>query len=530
MSRLKSLVAFPYLHTLLFSAYGVLGLMGGNIDQIPWQHSLRPLAVSLLAAASLILVLRWSGLSEQGQALLASVVVVLFFSYGHVYDLLKTLQPADVILVRHRYLAPLYVLIGGGLFLGIKRIQDLQPLTNVANLVAVVALAFPLFQIGQFFVRSAQASDARRGERANRCMLHADRPERDTYLIILDGYARADILEEIHGFDNSPFLTSLERRGFYVAEGSLSNYVHTEMSLASLLNMNYIQAIEGSYDPASENRMGLVALILDSRVRREFECVGYQTVSFETGYFWTEWDDADVFLEREDSPPLLVNLIGRLSSFELLLLETSAGRLILDGIRRLPAGVTEALDAPRYERYQNSKYVLDSMLDIPKLEGPKFVFAHVVSPHPPFVFDLDGSYVPPNSIGSTESGLSEQEQIDAYTVQVRYLNQRVMEIVDTILDQPGPEPIILIMGDHGWADRVPEDKLSILNAMYLPQVSEERLYPTLTPVNTFRLVFDEFFGTQLGLLEDISYYSANRGVYQFEVVENSWGGEQGQSD
>jgi len=89
-------------------------------------------------------------------------------------------------------------------------------------------------------------------------------------------------------------------------------------------------------------------------------------------------------------------------------------------------------------------------------------------------------------------------------------------------DQSSVPPVIVIEGDHGWADRNPEDKLSNFNAIHLPFGGKARLYPTLTPVNTFRIVLDEYFGGDFPLLEDVSYYSTEGDMFQFTVVPNTW--------
>jgi hypothetical protein len=112
----------------------------------------------------------------------------------------------------------------------------------------------------------------------------------------MDAYERDDILWEMHGYDNTPFLRALESRGFYVARGSMSNYRHTELSVPSLLNMEYVQNLPGSHSPESNNTSGMIELLKDSRLRRELECLGYATVAIETGVVWSEWRDADYFI------------------------------------------------------------------------------------------------------------------------------------------------------------------------------------------------------------------------------------------
>ncbi|NIW34896.1 hypothetical protein GWM83_05010, partial [Candidatus Bathyarchaeota archaeon] len=81
---------------------------------------------------------------------------------------------------------------------------------------------------------------------------------------------------------------------------------------------------------------------------------------------------------------------------------------------------------------------------------------------------------------------------------------------------------MILQSDHGPGSPLDEenptaphlgDKLAILNAYYLPEQDFTGLYKEITPVNTFRLIFNRYFGTELELLEDKSYYSTRRSPY-----------------
>jgi hypothetical protein len=73
---------------------------------------------------------------------------------------------------------------------------------------------------------------------------------------------------------------------------------------------------------------------------------------------------------------------------------------------------------------------LDTLPDLPAIEGPLFVFAHIVSPHWPYVFDHDGGFVAdaPN------------DSKPAYIEQVRYLNDRLLRILPEIIAGSRPHP------------------------------------------------------------------------------------------
>jgi hypothetical protein len=61
--------------------------------------------------------------------------------------------------------------------------------------------------------------------------------------------------------------------------------------------------------------------------------------------------------------------------------------------------------------------------------------------------------------------------------------------------------------------------MTILNALYLPEVVLHQA-DTTSPVNTFRLIFNQYFGAELDILDDVSYISSYSAPYDFEIVPN----------
>ncbi len=53
----------------------------------------------------------------------------------------------------------------------------------------------------------------------------------------------------------------------------------------------------------------------------------------------------------------------------------------------------------------------------------------------------------------------------------------------------------------------PEDRMKNLNAYYFPDGGSPQVYDSVSPVNTFRIIFNRYFGADLPLLPDRHYYS-----------------------
>ena len=509
-------------HPFLIAAYFVLELLALNLDQVRVSAAWRALGFSLLAAAVLFGLLRLATRDWQRAALLSSLFLLLFFTYGHVYQYLEAHLLFGIQLGRHRLLLPLWLLAAGlGTWWSLTRPpKSLALAAQAVNLFAAVALLFPFVQVVSFVVRTASLSQAAPATGSG-LQVTAGQARPDVYYIILDGYSRPDVLQAQLGFDDSDFIQQLEGLGFTVARCSQSNYAQTQLSLASSLNMDYLDALGDDFVAGSADMSPTWPLIQHSAVRRAFEELGYTIVAFETGYYWTHWDDADVYYSQERSAVNQGEARLAVNGFEAMLVRSSAALLLTDAGSFLPQSLTPDLDYPNREHRERVLYTLDKLRSLPlAVQSPKFIYAHIVAPHFPIVFGPQGELV------SLPEDLDDAAFAQAHTDEIRYINQRILEILQEILAVSATPPIIILQADHGNDRALPADRTSILNAYYLPGEAAGRLYPTITPVNTFRLVLDAYFGAQLELLPDESFYSSYEQPYDFTLIPNDCDGDQ----
>ena len=107
-----------------------------------------------------------------------------------------------------------------------------------------------------------------------------------------------------------------------------------------------------------------------------------------------------------------------------------------------------------------------------------------------------------------------------YQNQLTFLNEKILQAMDTLISESDTPPIIVLQGDHGPWLQPKNKRMWILNAYYLPGQAD-KLYPTISPVNTFRLIFDEYFGGTYDMLEDVSYFSPVPKLYEFSEIPNN---------
>jgi hypothetical protein len=517
------------LHPILFGAYPTLALLAHNVGQVRPSESVRALIASILGTIICLLILKIFLRDWRKAALSCTFIVILFFSYGHVYENLRQINHIGQVFGRHRYLIPVWLgILGLGLFWIVKRIREVKSITLALNIASIAVLVIPIYRISLFEARlsiSQSQAESRATERCDKGFKPTGVPP-DIYYIILDAYTRGDVFQEIYDFNNDPFLDNLSQMGFYVAQKSQSNYGVTGLSLSSSLNMNYIQLDNDRfYTAESPDRTTMGGLLTRSLVRQNLECLGYVVITFDSGYYWSGWRDADIFFDPTSAAIEKLERAGGVNAFESMLIENSAGRLITDTATLLPEFTAAVIETPYREYRDRVLYLLDSLEKVvPKLEGPKFVFAHVIPPHPPFVFGPNGEVIEQSgafTLNDTDWEMQFEERAALYTGQVMFDNKHIERVVEEILKESKTPPIIIIQGDHGL-DGPLASQMSILNAYYLPDGGDQLLYETISPVNTFRIIFDYYFGGNYGLIEDISYYSRHADLFNFTIVPNEF--------
>jgi hypothetical protein len=457
---------------------------------------------------------------------LTSLGFILFFSYGHVYAYLERLNATGLLIGRHRYLLPIW----GMLFaLGVWRVlrtKDVRRWTPVLNVAAGIALAIPVLGILAHEARSGieQAAIASASSEECQLVLPQDRPPPDIYYLVLDGYMRDDVLLEVSGFDNSEFLDSLSEMGFVVARASQSNYPRTSMSLSSSLNMDYLGPLgwEGGWDDTERAR----GLIVHNRLRRELECLGYTTVAFETGFEFTEWKDADYYLTPHATGLSRLQLGAGITDFEHMWIETSGGVVVLDSEKALANWFPQESRERGQEWRERILFALSQVPSIAASSSPKLVFVHIIAPHAPYVFDRNGGHI---YIDASERPAPEIQPAighpywKAYADEMVYVNGLLLETVQALLANSAVPPVIVVQGDHGYVSSPQQARMLILNAYFLPGDGNQRIYESISPVNTFRVVLDEYFGGDYGLLPDMSYVPSED-QSRFDELPGKWDG------
>jgi hypothetical protein len=474
------------MHPLLLAAYAVLFLYASNLTEADLGQVLPVLAIvlgivgALLIAGSLVL----RDALRAGVLLTAGVAV--FFGYRHVAILTNGLP------IEGRPIQLVWLALGlGALLLAWRGGRPLRIATRALN-----ALGLALVIVALVTIVPHEVEQVGRGAHVGAPMPslrpHVGADGRDIWFLVFDRYGSAESLQLNYGIEDdlTPWLAD---RGFHVTPDARANYPRTGLSIASVLHLDYLDTLPAGQTATLSLRDHAVGRFLTDR--------GYRYIHIGSQYGPT----------RTSLRATVSRVASQESDFAAALVDSSLAAEFIerwDGIR-----------PDRMRQVEWSRFALGA-LDAARTEpGPKFVFAHLLLPHPPYVFDADGSVVPDD----VAAGRSTAE---GYGAQLTYLNARIKQFVESLLAVPEDQrPIIVLAADEGpyppryegdplvmggdpdfdWSSATLEElriKFGILHAMYLPDVAEEDIPNSMTAVNTFRFLFNQYFEADFPLLPD----------------------------
>jgi hypothetical protein len=397
------------------------------------------------------------------------------------------------------------------IWLVIRQKKNLVKLTFGLNLISVVLVLMPVIQ-GSIYLNRAKQNEVnqitRTAQSAAQRVGQTDLP--DIYYLVLDSYARHDLLQKTYLYDNSKFLKYLQDMGFYIAECSQSNYNHTWLSIPSALNMEYMPDRSNSGDknlPIPTAKHTVVRTILEQ--------MGYKTVAFDTGYDFINLTDARYYLTAGENKNIKSLTLAPINTFELMFLRTTliTARLELKGISEDQIELQVKRDL--------MEYMYLHLPDVPDIKEPKFVYAHISTTHPPFIYSFTDKQRREEEKTDPElASLGAQTRL--YRESVAITDEKMIPILDAIFEKSKNPPIIIIQGDHGPFLKNSEDKIfNILNAYYFPDQDYQNLYQDISPVNSFGIVLNHLFGTSYKLKEDRHFYSSVSAPDEFKEYPGS---------
>lgn len=328
----------------------------------------------------------------------------------------------------------------------------------------------------------------------------ADSLKPDIFFLVFDALPSSIAMKAEWGFDNSSLDSFLVREKFYIHSKSESNYNLTVLSVSSTLNMDYTPPVD-LYQDETKMYFKASASLIDNSLTRILNKQGYTIKQFQPISFLNNDWDGELFF----SDMLHMNYFY----------QTLPGRIYRDlgwNFYRINSKRLQDLKTKKYER-RNLR--LRNELEQTKLlvkkscaqheEKKQFVYAHFQLPHEPFIYDSTGK------LKQTEKTIiyTEEEQPAAFIEQVKFANKLIKDIVLYIKKHNRKNTVIVVEGDHGYRNIDGKKGYMIFDnfsSVYFPDNDYKQHYPSMSPVNSFRLVLNKFFAANLPLLEDSSIF------------------------
>ena len=497
---------FNIIHPFLFSLCPVLFIYSQNIRETPVQEVILLTLLFLFAAALLWLLTRFIIKNNEKSSLIISLLLVLSFSYGHIYILVDDFTLGNTDIGRHQYLLiPFAISFVAGIYYFVKTKRRLNNASTISSAIAVTFLAVTLISIVTYNIENIDSFDSelittetslgtydttvetftpRQGEIKN---------YPDVYYIVLDSYTSASSLKKFVNFDNQEFVSYLTNKGFNVNHKSYSNYDGSLYSITSTFNMRYLNFL-------IEDQIGQKVLhipekmIAENTIMQNFKSAGYKIINIQKP-----------FEQEALSSSSLIDLVlcKRSKYIDSQLLSMTVKTSILVFL------------VEKWEQQDLRDAALCQFSELPKqyqkFNEPIFVYSHILVPHPPYIFGPEGEAV--SSV--RPQGLESWQDKEGYINSVKFANKKITQIVDELLADTENSPVIIIQGDHGFGieqgisnpnDNI-EQQMSIFSAHYLPEIEENFPDDIFTSVNTFRIIFNSYFDTDYDLLENKIYFT-----------------------
>jgi hypothetical protein len=510
-------------HPVGFALFPLLSFYSANRARLlPGDPTLRGLLLFNLIVAVVGFGVSWLILRDGRKAAIStSVGLVAFFAYGPIMATLT--RAANVkgssVGLQWMLLVSMLAVIGFTVALLYRAPeQRVARTTRVFGAIALVLLVAPLGSIITY--RATKGDVAAAPVASDKAVTKREASELpDIYYIVLDSYPRADILKDLLKYDDSAFIDELKERGFYVADHSNANYGHTFLSLPSTLHMRYLDDLPKRLGEGSRDNTVPLLMIEDNKVVGVMKALGYKFANVGSGWFQTVKSKyADISFKTQGSQLSVGPARFGLDETSIVYLQNTALRPVIE------KGIRQSLQ-------QTVLNAFSALERIPSIPEPTFTFAHITIPHPPFLFDAEGNWLDDQALDASGDVYEDRPH---YVDQVEYTSRKALQAVEAILEKSEKPPIIVMGGDHGsttllghpdkWGtpqqmgvDAVRE-RMGMLNAYHFPDKNYKNLYPTITPVNSFRLIFSQYFGLDYPLLDDRTYFSNYKEFFKYYDV------------
>lgn len=496
MKAARSSPIFLFLLPIFFVFHGFVENMGF----IRFTDCLPLMGIYLLAATALYLIFLLFLKKPDKAALAAFYPLSFYFFFGSLHDFLRH---HSIFLHRYSIILPIFGVSALCWILWLRKKTSLPKLVFFLNGLLILYLIVDGLA-GVWKAARPGLSPRATASQLSKSYQGCDTCSRpDIYLLIFDEYAATRTLRDVYGYDNSPLDSFLRGQGFHQPLYSRSNYNITPFSMASILNLSYLEEIPPSLEVQPDDYANMLDRIRNSEVVDFLAAKGYTIINNSPF-------DLPGHLCSVEQPfiPVKTSLITRRTLLNYIIRDLGdwialhihdASEVVSGDITSIHKMNTGFLTATREESSRSS-------------DRPRFVYMHVLMPHIPFMFD---SSLHQRSLPDIKRHFQQNDPAD-YLGYLPYTNACIRELITGIKRNSGGRAVILFGSDHGfrYSSREKPNEPSYFNnqnAVYFPDRDYSLFYDSITGVNQFRVVFNKLFHLNLPLLKDSTLFLRDKG-------------------
>jgi Sulfatase len=466
---------------------------------LPLRYILGFTCTYLLFSFALFLISKLFLKNNLKSAVWSSTVLLVLLFWGAGHDFLRKLK------LSHFFTSYSFLLSGVFLFFCLftwqlkKSKSSLLKITSFANWLFIIFIILEaLISLGSIVAKERKKNDYA----YKNYLLPIDVNDTaglikpDIFFIVFDEYMSSAGLEKYLHFHNKQLDTILESNGFLISTNSKANYNSTPFSLGSSLNLQYF-----NIELATKKMTPKVMLQGQLSFKLSFlplflKKLNYQVLNYGILDLAEKNAPAKEYFQNK-----YINVF-----YEETLWNRMTRELWWHISTRLPEDIANGPFQKRQNEViernvQNFNSVLQELNT--QNNTPKFVYSHFMLPHRPYYVDKIGK--PRKSI----EYYNDLSRDSLYLEQIIFANTWIDSLAKAANKSFNRPRVIIIEGDHGYRDSYLSDDSNIqdikfmnLNAYYFSDGDYRQLYDSISPVNSFRVVLNKYFKTNLPLLKD----------------------------
>jgi hypothetical protein len=317
----------------------------------------------------------------------------------------------------------------------------------------------------------------------------------NVYFLLFDEYPGYKGLKDSFAFANDDLYLYLEKKNFKFLP-VFSNYNMTFYSMASMLNMEYIDKPYKALQNTIDDDQMRINEVKNARAIQYFKTLGYSFINYSI---------FDILEQPSFKSNSFVISQAKLLTHKIFFNKVlhDIGWNFIYGKYSIPYIKYIYMQEDRNNKFFEKKIIDTDRQNAP---SPSFVYAHFNMPHQPVFYDSAGNYLPVSQIFDPQTYYN-KPFILSY---IKYTNNKIKNLVDTIVKKDSTA-VVIVISDHGYRGYGNNNSFTPLLfdnicAVKFPDKNYLPFREKWSNVNFFRYLFNCEFNQKIPYLPDSAVF------------------------